>query len=255
MQPVQSARVMLGEIEAAAVRSWPALETADIGGWLWRHASGGSLRANSVSTLVFAGGDVDAAIAEAERRYRARGSLCRFTITEVSLPADLDARLAAMGYARGEDHATMAKTIADASRDTPRVPPSGVEISAAPSPDWLAIYLSGLSADRRAVAPRLLAGLPAPRAFFSCRRGSAVAGSGMSIADGGVASVQCMATLVSARRQGCAQAVLAAIEAWAATQGCTRLYLQAEAANAPAIALYEGFGFRLAGRYHLRTKL
>jgi len=66
--------------------------------------------------------------------------------------------------------------------------------------------------------------------------------------------VQCMATLASARRQGCARAVLSAIEAWAAAQGCTYLYLQAEAANTATIALYEAFGFRVAGKYHVRVK-
>ena len=79
-------------------------------------------------------------------------------------------------------------------------------------------------------------------------------GSGLSIADGNLASVQCMATLASARRQGCARAVLSAIEAWAAAQGCTHLYLQAETDNTAAIALYVTFGFRVAGRYHVRTK-
>jgi ribosomal protein S18 acetylase RimI-like enzyme len=46
----------------------------------------------------------------------------------------------------------------------------------------------------------------------------------------------------------------AAIEAWAAAQGCTNLYLPVEAANVGAIALYESFGFGVAGRYHLRVK-
>jgi len=239
----------LVEIEAAALRSWPALETADLDGWLWRYASGGSLRANSVATLTFAGTDVGAAVREAERRYRAKGAPCRFTIAEVSQPADIDARLAAMGYDRGEDHLTMAKEIAGAAR-----PPSDVVLSVEPTSDWLAVYLSGLSPNRREIAPAILAGLPAARSFFSCLRAGTVVASGLSVADGRLASVQCMATLESARRQGCARAVLAAIEAWAAAQGCTHLYLQAEAANTAAVALYEGFGFRVAGRYHLRTK-
>jgi hypothetical protein len=42
--------------------------------------------------------------------------------------------------------------------------------------------------------------------------------------------------------------------AWAAARGCTHLYLQAEAANVAAVSVYEAFGFRVAGRYHLRTK-
>jgi ribosomal protein S18 acetylase RimI-like enzyme len=246
---------LLAKIEAAAVRSWPAPETADLDGWLWRYASGGSFRANSVSTLSFFGADFEAAVAEAERRYRGKGAPCRITVTAVSQPAGIDARLAALGYVRGDDHVTMAKAVAAA----PNAPaPADVSVAAAPTPEWLAVYLSGLSASRREAAPAILAGLPARRVHLSCRRAGAVVGSvvgsGLSVADGPLASVQCMATLAGARRQGCARAVLAAIEAWAAAQDCTHLYLQAEAANAAALALYESVGFRVAGHYHLRTK-
>ena len=181
-------RELLVQIEAAAVRGWPAPETADLDGWLWRCASGGSLRANSVSTLSFRGTDFEAAVRDAERRYRAKGAPCRFTVTEVSEPGDIDERLAAMGYARGEDHATMAKEIDGSARA-----PAEVGLSADPTPDWLAVYLSGLSPNRRAVAPAILAGLPARRSYFSCRRAGTVVGSGLSIADGNLASVQCMA--------------------------------------------------------------
>ncbi len=110
--------------------------------------------------------------------------------------------------------------------------PADVELSADPTPEWLAVYLSGLTPNRREVAPAILAGLPARRCYFACRRAGAVVASGLSVGDGRLASVQCMATLASARRQGCARAVLSAIEAWAAAQGCTHLYLQAETANA-----------------------
>ncbi|MFL5115154.1 MAG: hypothetical protein ACJ8DG_05870, partial [Microvirga sp.] len=182
-------RQLLTEIEWAAVRSWPALETGDIDGWLWRYASGGSLRANSVSALSFRSADFDAAVRGAEHRYRARGAPCRFTVTEVSEPGDLDVRLAAMGYARGEDHVTMAKAIAGAAT----IAPADVVPSADPSPEWLAVYLSGLGPNRREVAPAILAGLPVRRAYFSCRRDGSVVGSGLSVADSRLASVQCMA--------------------------------------------------------------
>ena len=242
-------RDTLCAIEQAAVRSWPALEVADIGGWRWRYASGGSLRANSVAALAFTGASVEAAVAEAERRYRARGAPCRFTIAEVSVPGDLDGRLAALGYARSEDHVTMAKALpADASL------PGDVELSSEPTGEWLAVYLSGLAADRKAIAPAILAGLPTPRTFFACRRTGVVVGAGLTIPDGELASVQCMATLPAARRQGCARAVLRAIEAQAAARGCRYLYLQTESANASAVALYQSFGFHVAGRYHIRTR-
>ena len=73
-------------------------------------------------------------------------------------------------------------------------------------------------------------------------------------ARGTLASVQCMATLPAERRRGGALSVLRAIEACALRQGRKHLYLQAEAANSGAAALYEAFGFRLAGTYHLRWK-
>lgn len=249
MSPLQFQRQTLIAVERAAVRSWPALQTADIEGWLWRYASGGSQRANSVSALAFTGIDVEAAIREAEQRYRAKGAPCWFTITEVSEPGDLDERLAALGYQRSHDHVTMMKDVAAGSST-----PDGIELSDGPTPEWMAIYLTGLSESRRAIAPAILAGLPAPRTFIACRQGGAVVGAGLTVPDGDLASVQCMATLPAARRTGCARRVLAGIEAEAARRGCRLLYLQTECANTPAVALYEGFGFRVGGRYHLRWK-
>ena len=236
-------------IEQAAVRSWPALETADIDGWLWRYASGGSLRANSVAALAYSGAGVESAIAEAEGRYRTKGAPCRFTIAEVSEPGDLDQRLEALGYARSEDHVTMAKDV-----DPAATIPADIEVTANPTPEWLAVYLSGVGPDRKAIAPTILAGLPTRRAYLACRRAGKVVGSGLTIPEGDLASVQCMATLPAVRRQGCARVVLRGIEAHAAAQGCRRLYLQAERANVAAIALYESFGFHIAGRYHIRTR-
>lgn len=240
-------RAELLAIEAAAVRGWPALHSAVIDGWIWRHTSGGSVRANTVAALAFTGPDVEAAITEVERRYRAAGAPPRFTISDVGAPVDLDARLAGRNYARGDEHVTMAKHVAPCP-----MPADAIEVGMTPSPEWMEVYLAGLSPDRRGVAPSLLAGLPAPRMYFACRRAGRIVSSGLSIADGGLASVQCMATRPEVQRQGCAQSVLAAIECWAAGQGCRLLYLQTGGDNAPARALYERCGFFLAGRYHTR---
>src|SRR5437660_2414899 len=88
----------LRRIERLHVRAWPAFETADIDGWLWRYSGGGSQRANSVSALAFQGADADAAIAEAEARYRARGASPLFQVCHVNAPGDLDERLQRRGY-------------------------------------------------------------------------------------------------------------------------------------------------------------
>jgi len=247
--PSSSAEALL-EIEHAAVRSWPALETAEVDGWLWRYASGGSLRANSVAALLFTGSDANAAITAVEQLYQAKHAPCRFTVSDVSVPADLDKLLVNRGYDRGQDHVTMTKDIAGSTLPLP----ADVAVMREPTPEWLDIYLGGLNGDRRAAAPRILAGLPPQRSYLACGRTGRLLSSGLTVVDGALASVQCMATLPAARRQGGARAVLQAIEAHARAAGCHRLYLQAEAANTAAVALYQGFGFHIAGRYHVRSK-
>src|SRR6185312_10055026 len=139
-------RAELLAIEEAAVRGWPALQSAVIDGWIWRHTSGGSVRANTVAALAFTGPDVEAAIAEVERRYRAAGAPPRFTISDVGAPVDLDARLAGRNYARGDEHVTMAKHGAPCPMPAP-----GVAAGMALSPVWSEVYHAALSPGRRRV--------------------------------------------------------------------------------------------------------
>ena len=114
--------------------------------------------------------------------------------------------------------------------------------------------LAGLEVDRRGVAPQLLKGLPRTARYVAAHADNRVRSVGMTIVDGRVASVQCMATRPDARRQGGAQRVLAAIETIAGIRGATYLYLQTGAENAAARALYERAGFTVIGHYHTRTK-
>lgn len=234
-------------IERAAVRGWPAFETHAIDGWLARWASGGSVRANSVAALDWTGGDLDVAIARVVDFYRRRDAVPRFTICDASAPEGLDDALDRAGWVRRGDHVTMAKWVGPDRESAP-----DVMLLDRPGPAWLAVYLEGLSHDRLPVAARLVAGVPAPRKLFAAYRDGGIVASGMSVLDGALASVQCMATLPRARRTGAAAAVLAAIEDWAAGQGARRLYLQTDAANEAAISLYRKAGFTIAGRYHTR---
>jgi ribosomal protein S18 acetylase RimI-like enzyme len=243
----------LRTIENAAVRGWPALDTVTIDGWLARASSGGSIRANSVSALAYTGVDADASIDAAVEFYQRRGARVMFTITEVSEPAGLDARLAVRGFERRGEHATMVKAVAG-TESIPEPVAHGITVGLheRPTPDWYAVYLEGLTGDRRVVAPRIVDGVPAPRTYFSAMRGGEVIASGLSVLDGELASVQCMATRRDYRRTGAARAVLAAIEAHASNQGKRWLYLQAEIANVSATTLYGAVGFEVAGRYHTR---
>lgn len=223
-------------IERLHVRAWPALETADIGGWLWRYSGGGSQRANSVSTVRFSG-DVEGAIAESEARYRARGAPVRFHTYDLTEPAGLADLLRQRGYGAGETTLTMTRQIGS------EPPSADVTVMETPDAEWREVYVGTLSEHRRAVNARILDRIPAPRAFFAMRRDGRTAFTGLCVADGTRAVVECMATRDDARRQGGARAILAAIAHWAAARGVRTLALQAVDSNLAAVKLYGGCGF------------
>jgi len=227
----------LRRIERLHVRAWPAFETADIYGWLWRYSGGGSQRANSVSTVDFAGGNPATALDEVEARYRARDAMVRLHTYDLSAPAGIVDLLQARGYRSGETTLTMAKPLVASD------PPADVEVAATANAQWLEVYLGAISESRRSVNARILGAVPQPCGYFSCRRAGQVISTGLCVADGDFAVVECMATRLEARRQGGADAVLRSLEAWAAARGVKTLALQAVAVNAAAIALYTRFGF------------
>jgi len=247
---VHISRDMILRIERTAVVAWPALETAEVEGWLWRYSGGGSQRANSVSALAFAGGDAERAIDAAERRYRARGAAPMFQICDVNAPGDLDERLARRGYRLQEPCTCLAKSISPAAA-TSRDP--DVEIGDAPSEDWLSVYLAGITESRRGLAPMILARVPQPRAFLLLHDRDGPAATALAVAAEGVVIAECVMTLATRRRNGAASRVMLALEAWGAQQGATVAALQAVAANAPAQALYARLDYARVGGYHYRV--
>ena len=227
-------------MERAHVKAWPAFETADIEGWLWRYSGGGSQRANSVSTVQFHGTAPERAVEAAELRYRAKGVPARFHTFPGGAPVGLHRLLAARGYQHAEATVTMCRNVtADAC-------PSDVTQSDVPDDAWRDVYLDAITPSRRAVNTRILENIPQPRRFFVCRRAGQVISTALSVVDGSCAVVECVATRPAARGQRGAEAVLRAIAGWAAGEGARVLALQVVATNEPALKLYRRLGYEPA---------
>jgi N-acetylglutamate synthase len=237
-------------IERAAVAAWPALETANINGWLWRYSGGGSQRANSVSPLHFEGSHIDGAIAAVEARYRARGAAAMFQICDVNVPSDLDQRLEQRGYRLQEPCTCLAKRIGPA---TGACSDANVEVASAPSEDWLSVYLAGITVSRRCLAPKILARVPTPRTFLLFRDQGEPLATALCVAANGVAIAECVSTRADRRRTGAGSRIMRALEAWGSRHGATIAALQAVAANRAAQGLYAKLAYARVGSYHYRV--
>jgi ribosomal protein S18 acetylase RimI-like enzyme len=224
-------------MERAHVQAWPALNTETIDGWLWRSSGGGSQRANSTSTVDFKGTDLDASIAQVESRYQALGQPTRFQTFDETSPPGLTEMLRSCGYKQSESTTTMFKRIESAGT------PADVETRDHAWPEWLSVYLGEITENRRAINSLILDKVPAPRAFFGCRREGEIIATALGVVAFGCAVIECVTTRADRRRQGAAQSVLTALETWAAQQDVEWIGLQVVASNTPAIALYERLDF------------
>ena len=238
-------------MERAAARAWPPQATADVDGWVWRCSGGGSRRANSVLPLAYSASDLDTAIGRIEDLYRAQGLRSYFQVSSIAEPPDLDAQLERRGYTYEEPVLLMAKALDRRLLHAL----SGVDVTTAPTADWLAIYCATVDAARRTAVPKLLAQVPDKRGFFVVRRdGVALATALCVISPDGVAIVECVATDPARRRNGAARQVMDALEAWAAHHGAGIAALQVVENNTAARALYDARGYAHAGHYHYRWR-
>lgn len=241
-------------LETLCARSWPAAAVEQLGGWRLGFSGGASRRANSVLPLAWGGGDLDAAIAAAEARYRARGLTPCFKLTASSAPSGLDAALAARGW-RVEGLSLTMTTAVGAVRGGPTGAGVDVTIAADPSPAWSAAAGWEPAADDPATVERIgiFERVPAPRAFALVRLDGSPAGTALGSIAQGWCCVSAVRTLPAFRRRGVARAAFAALAGWAAGQGAEGFHLQVEQDNAPAVALYQGTGFGTAYEYWYRT--
>jgi len=224
-------------MERAHVLAWPALNTDNIDGWLWRSSGGGSQRANSVSTIDFHDTDVIASIAYAEARYQALSHPVRFQTFDETSPPGLTETLRQRGYTESEATITMFKRVGTSGK------PPDVEVRDHAGPEWRSVYLGEITESRREVNALILDRIPTPRAFFGCRRDDELIATALCVAGFGCAVIECVATRADKRWQGAAQSVLVALETWAAQQDADWIGLQVVASNSPAVTLYQRLGF------------
>ncbi len=249
----------LGRVMA---QGWPALESLGLGGWLLRASSGFTGRGNSVLPYGDPGLPLRDAVDRVEAWYADRALPARFHLDllgsgEGAVPVgpaelgeqDVVRRLVAAhplgtellrrGYQPVQPTLTM-------TGPTAAVPPlradsAPVEIDVDLTPDWLTTY-----ARQRRIVPgvteQVLTGSAGQLFASTGEPGRYSAVARMSVHPGW-AGVHAVWVEPGQRRQGLAVALMSALAALAREHAMTSMYLQVEAGNAPAQALYDGLGF------------
>lgn len=251
-----------GGLEALMDAAWPAAEREESAGWVLRAASGVTQRANSVWTRE-PGSDPHAlltALREARLWYRNRRLPLILQVFEDPRYAPLNEVLAAEGFTRQSETLVLVR-----GRGTDSLPAgSRVEISRAPSAEWLQLWWSvdGRGDNTALAAARgILERCPSLYALVRDDDGVPAAvgrlavppdGSGTGSGDRG--GLYCMATRPDARRRGYAARILRALLQEGDARGLGGYWLLVMASNAGARELYARAGFQAAGRYLYRQE-
>jgi len=233
------------DLEVLSARAWPAARQASIGGWRLNATSGFSGRINACWPLQDPGLPTADAVAAVEAWYAAQGLPALFKIVEGSgAPSSLTRRLADLGYRPRTETLMMLGPAAFAPSDPIVVLGEGVD------PTFEKVFVA-TAADPGDARERLdtLARIPAPRVFARLDVAGSPAAIGAAAVEGDWVGVFAMRTDPNHRRMGLARRVLAALLGRAAEHGAWRAWLQVEADNRGAIALYAAAGFEEAYRY------
>ncbi|NUP40299.1 MAG: GNAT family N-acetyltransferase, partial [Streptomyces sp.] len=241
------------ELDRAAARAWPPVESVRLGEWELRAAGGFTRRANSALPLGDPGVPVEDALRQVTAWYAERGLPAYI---QVSTGAEgtqelLAAELAAHGWVREvsvDIRIAALAPIADKDADVSRV-----TLSRDIDDAWLARYQRSASGEPSPEVLRVLRG--GPSVWFATITTSddasgVPAAIGRCVVDGRWAGFTAVETDPLLRRQGLASAVMTALARKALEEGASAAYLQVEADNDGARALYEGMGFSTHHRYH-----
>jgi len=248
-------------LEAIAARAWPAVETSERDGWWLRAGPEETWRTRSVlpqpPTPASRLRSLDERIAEVEAFYRERALPPRFQMHDAAAPEGLDAELAARGYTAAKPTHVLVAAIDVVLERTAASGGAPREVATAERADarWLAAYgrLQGLDAASLAQRAALFARIGPACVHGRIEASDGPLAAGFVVCEAGFAGLFGLVTASPARRRGLATALLRALFGAARERGAREAYLQVEAENTPALALYARCGFARHHGYHYRT--
>ena len=238
-------------IERATLAAVAPATVEELRGWLLGLDPGTVGRAHSAVPLRHAepDGEVLAAI---ELRYAAHGLSPVFRLPLATGFEPLRAALARRAYAPVQPTQVQVGTARAMAQQFSR---AGADLAAAPDEAWASVFLGeGFDPVDGANRVRLLSRAK-EAVFASVRVNGRVVAAGVGSFSHGWASIHGMRTALGHRSQGLASSILGALAHEAQARDIQQVFLQVDAANTQAQALYRRAGFMTAWTYEYWRKV
>lgn len=246
---------LLSRVEDASLNASAPPQQWWLDGWLVRASPGKAKRARCINAVAEGRLPLPQRLAEARALLAAAGLPALLRITPFSLPAGLDAWLAAQGWEPLDDTRVLVCTALPAATARPPAPPAGLQWQPLGAADYAAAVgqLRGSPPGQQQAHAQRIAQSPTPYVGLALVDAAGqVQACGQAAREGRFVGLYDVHTRTEARNQGLAHLLCKRLLTLEARAGAEIAYLQVEADNAAAQAVYRRLGFAEAYGYHYR---
>jgi GNAT superfamily N-acetyltransferase len=244
---------LAARIEEAGLNASAPPQQRLVDGWLVRFSPGKAKRARCVNAVSAGRLPLEHKLALCQQVFDEAALPMLLRVTPFSEPHGLDALLERQGMRRMDDTRVMACAVPSPQAAAPL--PNGCSLSRV-GPESFAQTVGNFRgsplAQRQAHGHRL-ANAPVPFSAFVLRHEGTLAACGQVALEGELVGLYDVFTAPPFRGRGFARGLCRQLLAHAATAGARTAYLQVDADNQPARAVYGQLGFADVYAYHYRV--
>lgn len=240
------------QLELIASRAWPAKENERLDGWMLRANDGITWRTNSVlPCFSLLDTSLEDAIQIATEFYRRRSIPPAFKVTDASEPETLDMELQRLGFTK--EMLTHVQ-IVDISYLAKLQGLFDIDILPELDLDWIKAYGKMGGFDQFTLDTRLeiIDRIKHPIGLAKAYVDGNVVGLGMGVVEDRMMGLFGIYTSPEYRNRGIGSSINVALGIWGDSLGASTAYLQVEAENEKALALYSKLGFETVYDYWYR---
>lgn len=241
----------ISDLEYISLLCWPGREVERYRGWIIQWNDGITWRANSVYPLEPVNDEaLEEAIEYVISFYEQRDTVPAFKITEASEPEGLDETLIDMGFEKRMKTFVQTLPVNQLSCLDPEFPVDLLKVS---DKSINALFQSAgfdetVQQARRSIIKRIEGEKIIARVMIDGK----IAGIGLGVVKEDWLALFSIRTLEEYRHRGVARSINCALGIWGEENNATRIFLQVESKNFPALELYGSLGFETMYTYWYR---